>query len=484
MILELSVRVKVWMDPHLDLLRTIGCRDIQGYNKKSGKERVMRRLWLVWLLVLLGLGFLAYPMRPAVAQAEEGQPLVLVLTAEGPLTPVLVGYIERGIQVAQSEGAEAIILQLNTPGGSIDLMNRIIQRVRSSPVPVIVYVAPRGAMAGSAGTLITLAGHASAMAPETAIGAASPVGSQGEDLGETLATKEKEILRATARSLAERRPPAAVQLAEGTIEKARAVSSTEALQVGLVDFIASDLNDLLRQLDGYTVTVLDSPRTLHTRQAAVRPLDLTLVEQALQLLTNPNIVFLLLTIGVQAILIELSNPGGWVAGFVGVVCLALAIYGLGLLPVNLFGLLFIIMAFVLFLLEVKVGFSGALTLAGIGSFIAGALILFNSVRLPGFPRISLPLVIATSLVVAASFLTIVGVALRALRRPPGMGRETLIGQRGVVRDVLDPVGSVQVAGELWTAEVSDEEAPLPPGTWVEVVAVEGLRLKVRRLRRE
>jgi len=443
----------------------------------------MRRFWLVLALWVVGwMGLVVMPTASVAAQPSGEQPLVLVLTAEGPLTPVLVGYIERGVETAQREGAELLVLQLNTPGGSIDLMNRIIQIIRGSPVPVVVYVAPRGAMAGSAGTLITLAGHASAMAPETAIGAASPVGAQGEELGETLATKEKEILRATARSLAERRPAEAIALAEDTIEKARAASASEALRVGLVDFIATDLNDLLRQLDGYTVTVLDSPRTLRTQNAAVRLLGLTLVEQALQLLTNPNIVFLLLTIGVQAILIELSNPGGWVAGFIGVVCLALAIYGLGLLPVNLFGLLFIIMAFVLFVLEVKVGFSGALTIAGVASFIAGALILFNSVRLPGFPRISIPLVVGTAIIVAVSFLTIVGFALRALRLPPGMGKETLVGKHGVVREPLDPVGNIQLEGELWTAEVAEGEAPVPVGARVEVVGVEGLRLKVRRVR--
>ncbi len=443
----------------------------------------MRRGWLILLLWFIGWSLLGLPLAPSVqAQSPSGQPQVFLLTAEGPLTPVLVSYIERGIDVAQREGAEMLILQLNTPGGSIDLMNRIIQIIRGSPVPVIVYVAPRGAMAGSAGTLITLAGHASAMAPETAIGAASPVGAQGEELGETLATKEKEILRATARSLAERRPAEAIALAEDTIEKARAVSASEALEVGLVDFIASDVNDLLRQLNGYTVTVLDTPRTLHTQNAVVRPFNLTPVEQALQLLTNPNIVFLLLTIGVQAILIELSNPGGWVAGFIGAVCLALAIYGLGLLPVNLFGLIFIIMAFVLFILEVKVGFSGALTIAGVASFIAGALILFNSVRLPGFPRISIPLVIGTAIVVAVSFLTIVGFALRALRLPPGMGKETLVGKQGIVRDPLDPVGNIQLEGELWTAEATDENIPIPVGAKVEVIGVEGLRLKVRRVR--
>ncbi len=266
------------------------------------------------LLVLSGVFAFLSILAPVSAQTSQGNGLALVLNAEGPLTPAMVNYIERSLDIARTDGADLIILQLNTPGGSIALMNEIVQFLRSSEIPVVVYVSPRGAMAGSAGTLITLAGHASAMAPETAIGAASPVGAQGEDIGETLAAKEKEILRATVRSLAERRPPEAVALAEDTIENAKAVSSTEALDVGLIDFIALDIGDLLRQLDGYSIRVLDREVTLSTQNMSIREVELTLVEQALHLLTNPNIVFLLLSIGVQAILIEISSPGGWVAG--------------------------------------------------------------------------------------------------------------------------------------------------------------------------
>ena len=420
-------------------------------------------------------------VHPASAQSTAGSPLVLTLKVEGALTPVMISSIERSLDIAQNDSAELLILELNTPGGSIALMNEIVTVMRGSEIPIVVYVSPQGAMAGSAGTILTLAGHLAAMAPETAIGAASPVGSQGEDIGETMLAKEKEILRATVRSLAENRPPAAIEIAEQTIESAKAVSSTEALDVGLIDFIALDVNDLVGQLNGAKAQVLGSEVTLNTQNALVREVPLTVVEQALMLLTNPNIVFLLLSIGVQAILIEMSSPGGWVAGFIGVVSLALVVYSFGIIPVNLFGLIFLVLAFVLFILDVKAPTHGALTAAGIGSFIAGSLILFNSVRAPGFPQVSVPLVVGTGLFLALSFSVIISFAIRALKIPKAMGRESMVGKSGVVSQVLDPLGSVQLAGELWSAELAEPGEPLPEGTHVIVTLVEGLRLKVKKV---
>lgn len=414
-------------------------------------------------------------------QAQGSAPLAITLIAEGPVTPVMAGYIERGLQIARDQNAEIVILQLNTPGGSIDVMERIVSAIRNSPVPVVVYVSPRNAMAGSAGTIITLAGHVAAMAPETTIGAASPVGSQGEDIGETMESKVKEMLKASVRTLTKNRSPEAIKLAEETIEKARAVTADEALEIGLVDVIARDVPDLLNQLDGRKVLVLGEEVTLQTRGAIERPVKNTLIEQVLQLLVNPNLVFLLLSIGVQAILIELSSPGGWVAGFVGVVCLILAIYGLGILPVNWFGILFIILAFVLFILEIKTPTIGALTVAGAISFIVGALVLFNSTRLPGFPAVSTPLVIGMGIFIAASFLTIVTFALRAQHAPIRTGREALLGQIGVVVDNLNPRGTVHVAGEAWMAETEDNSF-IPEGERVQVIRIEGLRLIVRKAR--
>ena len=433
-----------------------------------------RFLGVCWLILLIA-GLLT-----TVAQAQSQGGTALVLTAEGPLTPVLVQYLDRGLGVAQSQGAELVILQLNTPGGSTDLMNQMVTLIRNSDIPVVVYVTPNGAMAGSAGTIITLSAHAAYMAPETIIGAASPVDSEGGDLGETMDAKIKNVLSAQVRSYAERRGPDAVALAEDTIQNARAASASEALEVGLIDGIAVDLPDLLNQLDGQVVLVNGANQTLNTRDLTPKALEQTFIEELLQLLTNPNLVFLLLSIGVQAILIELSSPGGWVAGFIGAVCLALAIYGLGILPVNWFGLIFLVIAFVLFILDLKAPTHGALTVAGVGSFIAGALVLFNSVRIPGVPRISVPLVVGTGIFIAVTFSFAVGLALKAMRAPSIMGKETLVGKRGVVRVAIAPRGQVRLGGENWVAELPEgETTPILPGQTVEVIAVEGLRLKVR-----
>jgi membrane-bound serine protease (ClpP class) len=277
-------------------------------------------------------------------------------------------------------------------------MTEIVSNIRASNVPVVVYVTPRGGMAGSAGTLITLAGHAAAMAPETIIGAASPIDSQGQDLGTTAKAKETEALKALVRSIAERRSPEAIKLAEATIESAKAVSAEEARAAGLVDFIASDLDDLLKQLDGFSVQMESGPLTLHTTNAVTQALPMNFGEQILNILIDTNIVFLLMTIGLLAILIELSSPGGWVSGFIGVTALALSVYGLGILPVNWFGAIFLALALVLFVLDLKAPTHGALTVAGIGSFIVGALVLFNSPEVPHFQRVSVPLVIGVSIV--------------------------------------------------------------------------------------
>ncbi len=442
-------------------------------------KRLKFSIGILCCFVLLAL--FRFPPTAAQAQADD-MPLALVLTADGAVTPTMAEYLRRGIQLAEQRGAELLIFQLNTPGGGVDVMGDIVEIIRGSKTPVVVYVAPRGAVAGSAGTVITLAGHVAAMAPETAIGAASPVGAQGEDIGETMEAKVKEILKAQVRSLAERRGPEVVALAEATIEEAKAVSAGEALEIGFVDFIANDVHDLLSQLDGYQVETLEGDRTLHTANAEVSNMALTLIEQLLAVLTNPNIVFILLTIGVQAILIELSNPGGWVAGFIGVVCLSLATYGLGVLPVNWFGLIFLATAFVLFVLDLKAPTHGALTAAGVGSLVVGALVLFNSPTTPQFQRVSVPLVIISSLITGGIFAVALAFAVRAQRTPIRTGREALVGRVGVVKDEIPAfgAGSVQLGGELWSAE-SAQGGPITPGSRVEILHVTGIRLKVKEI---
>ena len=416
------------------------------------------RLGLALLIALAAL-FVVGGL-PAAAQTD-GE--VLVLEIEGPVTPAMASYFERGIAAAEERDAAAMLIVLNTPGGAVDTTQEIIRSFRNAEVPVIVYVSPAGAQAASAGSLITLAAHAAGMAPQTVIGAASPVGGEGEDIGETLYRKVVEDLKATMRTLAERRGDDAVTLAEEMIEDARAVNSSEALQAGLIDAVAEDEADLLVELDGLKVFVDGRTQTLHTAGALQISFSMNVIERVLHSLSNPLLVSILLSLGVPAILIELHSPGGWVAGFVGVLCLGLAFYGLGQLPVNWLGLGLIALSFGLFLLEVKAGGIGAAALAGAGSMLAGLLLLFNSPGTPDFARISIPSALALTISTSGFFLFIVTMVVRAQRRKPRTGKEGLIGRTGRVRKTFVPApsgplaftGSILVRGEIWRAQADE-----------------------------
>jgi membrane-bound serine protease (ClpP class) len=345
---------------------------------------------------------------------------------------------------------------------------------------VVVYVSPDGSMAASAGTMLVLAGDVAAMTPNSIIGAASPVGSQGEDIAVTEATKIKEALKAKARALAANRSSEAITLAERAIDEAKAASASEALQAGLVDIIAVDMPDLLNQLDGRTVSVNGVDQQLQTKNAEIIVTPITLVENVLDLLTNANILFLLLAIGVQAILIEISHPGAWVPGFLGAVCLILAIYGLGLLPVNLLGLLFMLIAFVLFIVDIKAPTHGALTITGTASFIAGGLILFNSAMVPSYAHASVGLIVGWGLFLGASFFGIVMLAVRALKRPIATGKESMLGREGYAETALKPSGYVRIGGEQWSALLAKSSKPVAKGDRVVVTEVQGVKMVVKK----
>ena len=417
---------------------------------------------LAWLL-----------LAPTLAAAP---PAVTVLTVKGAITPILANYIQRGLDDAEQRGDEALILKLDTPGGSVQVMEEIVQSLAAARLPVVVYVAPSGAMAASAGTFIVLGGHLAAMAPGTTIGAASPVGPQGENIASTEEAKTKNVLAAQVRALAQRRGEAATTWAERTVREAVAAHADEALSLGVIDLIAVDQDDLLAQLDGREVVVQGQPRVLHMAGATVRSVSMNLGEQVVQLLVDPTIAFLLLILGVNALLIELSNPGIGFAGAFGGICLILAFLGLGMLNVNFAGLALIALAFALFVLDIKVQSHGILILGGLLAFVLGGALLFNT----AYGSVPWVVLLGTAGLSALVFMFLVGAGWRARFRPVAMGRETLIGQVAPVRARLQPAGQVFVNGSLWRAVALDGQ-PVEPGQPVRIERIDGLTLYVRRV---
>ena len=432
---------------------------------------------LILILLLTGINH---------TQAQSGT--VLALDIEGPVTPAMANYFERGIQAGEAQNVNAVLIQLDTPGGAIDVTLDIVQTFANADVPIIVYVAPSGAMAASAGSVITLAADAAGMAPDTIIGAASPVGGDGADLPETIKRKEMEALSATMRNLTAVRGDEATGLAVRMITEAAAVNAQEALDAGLIDAIADNPADLLNQLDGLTVQVNGEEVTLETAGASQQPYGMSLLERILHAVANPIIVGILMAIGIQAIIIEISNPGGWAAGLIGVIMLGLGLYGLGQLPVNYLGLGLVIIAFVLFLAEVMAANHGALAIAGTIVLFAGLMVLFNSPGTPEFSRISIPTAVAITGGTALFFLFIMSKAVRAQKKKPITGRQGLIGQMGKVRDTFTLAensdyyhGYVFVNGELWQARSVE---PLQFGDNIVVDSVDELRLDVHKPKQE
>ncbi len=432
---------------------------------------------LHWLTRWFYLALLVGHMYGTVALAQTEQNGVLVVDVEGPVTPVMLSFIERSIEAADLRNAEALIIRLDTPGGQVGLTQEIIQTIISADVPVVVYVWPPGGFAASAGTFITLAGHAAAMAPNTSIGAASPIDMSGGDINDTLRAKVENMLVAEIKGLTERRSEEAIEWAEAAITEAKAANANEALEIGVVDFVANDLDDLLEQLDGFTVNLQGEERVLATKEVSVDFLETTLLEEILGFLTNPNVALWLVSIGALALMYEVINPGTYIGGIFGLIFILLGAYGIGQLPVNYAGVTLLILAFVLLVAELFTPTFGVLTGGGLLAFVVGALILFNTAEFAY--RIPIPSIMGMALFLALVFGFGLRKMLQSMRLQPVTGSEGLVGAVGTVKVALQPSGTILVWGERWQATSRDRQ-PIETGEEVEVTDVEGFQLKVKR----
>jgi len=425
-------------------------------------------LGVVWLL---GYG---------AARAAGGS--VIVLPATGVVDNVVAGYLQEGIAAAARDGASAVVIRLNTPGGSLDATQKIVSALLEAPLPTIVWVAPSGARAASAGTFITLAGHVAVMASGTNIGAASPISGSGEDIEGTLGRKVLNDAIASIRSIAEARGRN-VDWAEETVRDARSSAASEAVAVGAVDGIADSIEAVLAFADGRTVTVAGQSRTLALAGATVEELPMNPFQEVLHLLSDPNIAFILFIIGFYGLLFELQSPN-FVTGILGALAIVLAFIGFGSLPLNVGGLLLILLAMVLFGLELTVTGHGLLGAGGLIIFALGASALFTQPGDPFEPLASVAApVIVTTTVTAGLFLGLVvwaAVRSRGMASPDGIVGSSFalpVGAPGVVRRAIQPLGSVHAAGEEWSARTADGR-PLERGVPVRVVATDGLTVIV------
>jgi membrane-bound serine protease (ClpP class) len=427
------------------------------------------------LLILIGL-LLAVSI---VARAQTGSPRIDVLTVKGTINPVLTDYIERGIEQAEETGASAVIIQMDTPGGLDTAMRDIIQSIINARVPVVVYVSPAGARAASAGAYITLSAHVAAMAPNTAIGAATPValGGDGEaQMSEEMKNKVINDAIAYIRDLASRHGRNA-EWAERAVRDGSSATSQEALTLNVVDMVASDLDTLLAQLNGRTVTLIDSREiTLNTEGAIINYVDMSLREDFLYTIADPNIAYLLLSLAMLGIMVEIFNPGLIFPGVVGAISLLLAFFSLGVLPFNWAGVLLIALAFGLFIGEVLTTTFGLFTAGGVISLVIGSLILFKGAS-PVF-KVDPWLIASVTIVISGVFAFVINRAIRAHRKQATTGREELIGKRAVVKETLDPEGTVFYKGERWSA--ISEKGRIETGEEVIITAVDGLILNVVR----
>jgi membrane-bound serine protease (ClpP class) len=435
-------------------------------EKKVRRGGVLKKIGLAWLFVAALV----------IAASAEDRGAYL-LKVDGAITPGTAGYIVRGIDKAERDGAVCVVIQLDTPGGLMESMRTIVKRILGARLPVIVYVAPAGSRAASAGVFITLAGHVAAMAPGTNIGAAHPV-NMGEKIDKTMEAKILNDTVAYIKTIAKQRGRNE-QWAEKAVRESVSVREDEALQLHIIDLVSPSLKDLLEKTDGRKITIAPGTvLTLATRGVGVKAIPTSFRDKLLSILSDPNIAVILFMLGVYGLIFEFWSPGAIFPGVIGGICLILAFFAFQMLPVNYAGVALILLGIVMFVAEIKITSYGILSIGGVISILMGALMLIDSpaefLRI-SFVRVILPVVVVS----AAFFLFALTMVLRAQRRRPTTGKEGLIGSTGVATTDLDPEGVVEIRGELWSAIA---ERKIKAGERVRVQEVEGMKVKVAKIK--
>lgn len=424
--------------------------------------QMMKKYFLPFIVLLL-TAFFAPPV------AAD----IIVINVEGVVNPVMSEFISTSIDEAVNEKADLIVIKLDTPGGLDTSMRTIVKKITASEAPVVVYVSPGGARAASAGVFITLSAHIAAMAPGTNIGAAHPVG-VGEKMDKTMSEKAVNDAAAYIKSLAEKKGRNA-EWAEKAVRESVSITEKEALNLKVIDLVAPDIKTLLDAVDQRVVETSIGKYTIKTKGVNIRYRDMSVRHKILDFISDPNVAYLLMLLGFYGIFFEMTNPGAIFPGVFGAISLILAFYSFQTLPVNYAGLLLIILAIILFILEIKIISHGVLTLGGIIAMTIGSLMLFES-PLPFF-KLSLKVILPGVIITALFFFLTIRLALKAYMRKPVTGAEGLVGLEGKARTDVHNDGLVFVHGEIWKAW-SDE--PIKAGEKVIVEKVENLKLKVRR----
>lgn len=399
---------------------------------------------------------------------------VYIIRMSGPISPAAAGFLKKGINKASEEGVSCIIVELDTPGGLAESMREMVMAIYASRVPVVIYVAPSGARAASAGVMITMAADIAAMAPGTNIGAAHPVGAGGKEISGAMSEKVINDMAAHARSIAKKKGRNA-DWVEKAVRKSVSITETEALKANVIDVVAKDIDDLIRQINGRKIQD-KGVLTLDNVKKTVLAEDLR--TKILKTISNPNIAYILMMIGLAGLYFELSHPGAVLPGVVGGISIILAFFAFQTLPVNYAGFLLIVLAIIFFIMEMKIASYGLLSIAGITSLLLGSIMLFENTG-TGM-RLSWKVLIPTLVLISGFFVVVSGLVFKSHLSKPRTGAQGLIGEIGVVRESLLPEGKVFVHGELWKAVSKN---PIQTGAKVRVVNIVNLVLEVEPVER-